>query len=57
MYVGGEYGYSGIFLGLPAVLGKDGVEKVVEYPLAPEAKALLNKSAEETLKIIQGLAA
>lgn len=53
----GEYGYSGIFLGLPAVLGKDGVEKIIEYPLAPEAKALLNKSAEETLKIIQGLAA
>ena len=55
--VEGEYGYSGIFLGLPAILGKDGVEKIIEYPLAPEAKALLNKSAEETLKIIQGLAA
>ena len=55
VYVDGEYGYSGIFIGLPAILGKNGVEKIIEYPLATEAKTLLNKSAEETLRIIKGM--
>ncbi len=32
----GEYGQEGIFCGVPAVIGKDGVEKVMEYNLAED---------------------
>ncbi|MFA5069564.1 MAG: malate dehydrogenase [Candidatus Omnitrophota bacterium] len=38
----GEYGVSGIFLGVPAVLGKDGIANIVEIPLSNDEKRLLN---------------
>ena len=49
----GEYGYNDIVLGVPAVLGKNGVEKVLELKLNSEEKALMDKSAqhvEQTVK-------
>lgn len=42
----GEYGLSDIYLGVPVVLGKDGIEKIIELKLNDEEKALLNESAE-----------
>jgi malate dehydrogenase len=42
----GEYGLKGVALGVPAVLGKGGVEKVVEVPLSQEDLALLRKSGD-----------
>jgi len=42
----GEYGFNDIVLGMPVILGKDGVEKVMELNLNDEEKALLNNSAE-----------
>lgn len=42
----GEYGHEGIFFGVPAVLGKNGVEQIVELELSPEEKAALDQSAE-----------
>ncbi len=41
----GEYGVSGIFVGVPAKLGKNGVEKVIEIKLTPEEQEALEKSA------------
>ena len=35
----GEYGESGLFVGVPAVIGKNGVEEIVERPLTEEEKA------------------
>lgn len=43
----GEYGISGVFVGLPVVLGAGGVEKVLEVPLTVDERAALNKSAGE----------
>jgi malate dehydrogenase len=37
-YLEGEYGVSGIAIGVPAILGKGGVEKVIEVPLSGEEK-------------------
>jgi malate dehydrogenase len=37
-YLQGEYGVSGIAIGVPAILGKDGVEKIVEVPLSGKEK-------------------
>ncbi len=42
---GGEYGIKGLFVGLPAVLGSKGVERIVEMQLTPEERAALEKSA------------
>jgi len=41
----GEYGIKGLFVGLPAVLGSKGVEKIIEMKLNPDEQAALDKSA------------
>jgi malate dehydrogenase len=35
-----------LFLGVPCVLGKNGLEKVIEVQLTPDEKAALQKSAD-----------
>jgi malate dehydrogenase len=40
----GEYGITGLFVGVPAIIGKNGVEKVIELDLTDEEKAALAKS-------------
>jgi malate dehydrogenase len=45
-YVDGQYGLKDIYVGVPAVLGKGGVEEVVELQLTSEESAALRKSAE-----------
>ena len=52
----GEYGLRDLYLGVPAILGARGVEKIVELELTPEEKAALAKSAEEVRKGIADLA-
>jgi malate dehydrogenase len=55
-YLNGEYGQEGIFFGVPVMLGKNGIEKIIEYDLNEEETAALQKSADavhasvETLK-------
>lgn len=44
-YLTGQYGLKDIFFGAPVQLGRKGVEKVIEYNLAPEELAALQKSA------------
>jgi malate dehydrogenase len=46
VYLEGEYGIHGIFLGVPCVLGKEGVEKVLEIDLTEEEGAALGRSAD-----------
>lgn len=40
----GEFGISGCFLGVPVVLGMNGVERIIEFPLTPEERAALAES-------------
>ena len=42
----GEYGQSDICLGVPVVIGKNGVEKIIDYKLNAEEQEAFNKSAE-----------
>ncbi len=42
----GEYGYSDVTMGVPAIIGRDGVEKIIELELNDEEKAGLARSAE-----------
>ena len=48
----GEYGYNGIYVGVPAVLGKNGVEKVIEMELNDEEKAMLAKSTASVQSVV-----
>jgi malate dehydrogenase len=40
----GQYGVSGLYVGVPTIIGKGGVEKIVEIALAPEEQAMFDKS-------------
>jgi malate dehydrogenase len=51
VYLNGEYGVKGMYVGVPAVIGANGVEKVVEIDLTPEEKAMFTKS----VGAVQGL--
>jgi malate dehydrogenase len=44
-YLEGEYGISGLFVGVPVKLGVRGIEQVIEIKLTPEEQAALQKSA------------
>lgn len=52
----GEYGLSGLCIGVPVILGKNGIEKVVEISLSDAEKAKLAESAEG-VKTTNGLLA
>lgn len=47
----GEYGYDNLFLGVPALLGANGIEKIFELELTAEEKAALDKSAESVRNV------
>lgn len=47
----GEYGYDNLFLGVPALLGANGIEKIFELELTAEEKAALDKSAESVRSV------
>ncbi len=55
-YLEGEYGYEGIYLGVPTILGANGIEKVIELELTEEEKAALDKSAEAVRNVMTVLA-
>ena len=46
VWLEGEYGHSGLFLGVPAKIGRRGLEGVVEVMLSAEERDALAKSAE-----------
>jgi malate dehydrogenase len=49
----GEYGCKDIYLGLPIILGKNGVEKIIEIELTDAERKALAASADEVKKIIE----
>ena len=48
----GQYGYNGLYIGVPAVLGSTGVEKVIEMQLDDTEKAMLDKSAKAVADVV-----
>ncbi|NLF65436.1 MAG: malate dehydrogenase [Chloroflexi bacterium] len=52
IYTQGEYGYHDLFIGLPAVLGRNGVERVIEFELTAEERAMLDHSAEAVRSVV-----
>jgi len=54
-YLNGEYGVKDLYVGVPVVLGKEGVEKVVEIKLLKEEKAQFKESCASVRKLIKKL--
>jgi malate dehydrogenase len=46
VYLQGEYGIEGYFIGVPCKLGAAGLEQIIEIKLTPEEDAALKKSAD-----------
>ncbi|MDP7640366.1 MAG: malate dehydrogenase [Candidatus Hydrogenedentes bacterium] len=51
----GQYGLNDVYIGVPVVLGKEGVEKIVELKISDEERAALHNSAGEVQTGIGGL--
>lgn len=47
VYLKGQYGLSEVYCGVPAKIGKNGLQKVVEIPLTAEERQALHHSAED----------
>ena len=54
-WLNGEYGLKDIYLGVPVVLGKNGIEKIIELQLNTEEKALLDESAKAVKSVMDVL--
>jgi malate dehydrogenase len=51
-YLEGEYGISGLFVGVPVKLGARGIEQIIEIKLTAEEKAALQKSAAAVKELV-----
>ncbi|HEY7446346.1 MAG TPA: malate dehydrogenase [Vicinamibacterales bacterium] len=52
VYLQGEYGITGLFVGVPVKLGARGVEQIFEIKLAADEQAALNKSAAAVKELV-----
>ena len=58
VWMTGEYGISDMYLGVPVILGKNGVEKVIELDLNEDEKALLaesEKAVRDVKAVLDGM--
>lgn len=55
VYLSGEYGIDGLFIGVPAKLGRKGMEKVIEIKLTAEEEAALRRSADAVKELCDKL--
>jgi malate dehydrogenase len=51
-YCNNEYGVGGYFIGVPCVLGKEGVEKIIDLKLEPAEKQLLDTSVSHVKELV-----
>ena len=54
-YLEGEYGYPNLYLGVPVILGGNGIEKVIELELTNEEKQALDRSVESVMNVMKVL--
>ncbi|HUP46619.1 MAG TPA: malate dehydrogenase [Thermoanaerobaculia bacterium] len=55
VYLKGEYGYNGLFVGVPVKLGRKGLEKIIEIELTDEEKKALDHSAAAVKELVEKL--
>jgi malate dehydrogenase len=56
VWLDGEYGQSGLFLGVPCKLGRNGLEQVLEVELTDDERAALGRSADAVREPMAALA-
>ncbi|MBI4995174.1 malate dehydrogenase [Candidatus Peregrinibacteria bacterium] len=54
-YLNGEYGVKGLFIGVPVILGKNGVERVIEVKLNEEEASAFLKTVEHVKSLVEAL--
>jgi malate dehydrogenase len=54
-YLNGEYGVKDLYMGVPVIIGQDGVEKIIEVKLSKEEKTRFSKSSASVRKLIKTL--
>lgn len=52
-YLNGEYGAKGYYIGVPAVIGAKGIEKIIELPLNADEKSLFQKSLQHVQDLVR----
>ncbi len=52
VYLEGEYGINGLFVGVPVKLGAGGAEEIIQIKLTPEEKASLDKSSAAVRELV-----
>ena len=55
-YLEGEYGVNGVFIGVPVILGANGVEKVIELELTDEEQTGFQKSVDAVNELVEAMA-
>ena len=56
-YLGGEYGVTDLYMGVPIVLGNGGVEKIIEISLTDDERAAFDRSADSVRELLAKLPA
>jgi malate dehydrogenase len=51
-YLEGEYGISGLYMGVPVKLGASGVEEIVKLKLTADEKKMLRASADAVREVV-----
>jgi malate dehydrogenase len=54
-YLDGEYGHSNISIGVPAIIGRNGVEEIIELDLNDEERQVFEKAVESVKGAISGI--
>ena len=52
-FLNGEYGFKDIYAGVPVIIGKDGVEKIVELNLDSNEKQYFSKSVDSVKQLFE----
>lgn len=53
VWCNGQYGLQDLYVGVPAILGQGGVEKIIEVELNSEEKQMFNKSAQAVQDLVK----
>ena len=51
----GQYGVNGLYIGVPVVIGKDGVEKIIEIKLSEEEQGMFDKSVQAVKDLVEAM--
>ncbi|MBP9752694.1 MAG: malate dehydrogenase [Proteobacteria bacterium] len=51
-YLNGEYGVNGLYVGVPAIIGRNGIEEVIDLPLNEKERVLFDASINSVKKLM-----